>query len=124
MTSFLGAVLLVGAVIALIRVLGLFPRGWQALRASRNAFEIIKDPELADDRKESLLQCYSLSALSSFLDLLIRGAGAIVIPVALLWGLDFAGAVSLRAVLNLTASWPFLLGGTLAGVAALWLLEK
>jgi hypothetical protein len=35
--------------------------------------------------------------------------------------LEFTGVVSLKAVLDLTISWPFLLGGVLA---AFWLLEK
>ena len=56
MTSFFGAVLLVGGVIALIKVFGLFPRALQAVRTSRSAFDVMNDPELADDRKESLLQ--------------------------------------------------------------------
>jgi hypothetical protein len=121
MTSLFGAVLLVGGVIALIKIFGLFPRAWHAVRTSRNAFDVINDPELGDDRKESLLQRYSLSVLSSFLDLLIRGAGSLAIPIGLLWALEFTGVVSLKAVLDLTISWPFLLGGVLA---AFWLLEK
>ena len=86
MTSFFGALLLVAGVIALIKVSGLFPRALQAVRTSRGAFDVISDPELPDERKESLLQEYSLSLLRSFLDLLIRGAGSIAIPVATVVG--------------------------------------
>jgi len=124
MTSFFAAVLLLGGVIALIKVFGVFPRAWQALRTSRNALDVISDPGLGEDRKESLLKRYSLSVLSSCLDLLIRGAGSIAIPVGVLWGLEFFGVVSLRAVLDLTVSWPFLLGGALAGITAFCFLEK
>ena len=124
MTSFFAAVLLLGGVIALIKVFGVFPRAWQALRTSRNALDVISDPGLGEDRKESLLKRYSLSVLSSCLDLLIRGAGSVAIPVGVLWGLEFFGVVSLRAVLDLTVSWPFLLGGALAGIAAFCFLEK
>jgi hypothetical protein len=124
MTTVLGAVLLVGGMVALIKVSGLFPRALQAVRTSRGAFGVINDPQLADERKESLLQEYSLSLLKSFLDLLIRGAGSIAIPIALLWTLEFAGVLSLKAVLDLTLSWPFLLGGVIASIAVLWLLER
>jgi len=124
MTSFLGAVLLVAGMVALIKVSGLFPRALQAVRASRGAFGVMNDPELTDERKESLLQEYSLSLLKSFLDLSIRGAAAIAIPVGLLWALEWVGVVSLKAVLALTLSWPFLLGGVLAGIATFWLLES
>jgi hypothetical protein len=124
MISFLAAVLLVGGVIALIKIFGLVPRALQAVRTSRSALDVMKDPSLGDDRKESLLQRYSLSLLRSFVDLLIRGAGSIAIPVGLLWTLEFAGVLSLKAVLDLTLSWPFLLGSAIAAIAAFWLSEK
>jgi len=124
MISFSGAVLFVVGVIALIKVFGLLPRAWQAVRMSMSALAVMNDPELGDDRKESLLQGYSLSLLRSFLDLLIRGVGSIAIPVGLLWTLEFVGVLSLKAVLDLTLSWPSLLGGVIAAIAAFWLLEK
>jgi hypothetical protein len=124
MTSFFGALLLVAGVIALIKVSGLLPRALQAVRRSRSAFDVISDPQLPDERKESLLREYSLSLLRSFLDLLIRGAGSIVIPVALLWALEFAGVLSLKAVLDLTLSWPFLLGSAIAAICAFRLWGK
>lgn len=124
MTSFFGAVLLAGGVIALIKVFGLFPRALQAVRTSRSAFDVMNNPALGDDRKETLLQGYSRSLLKSFLDLLIRGAGSFVIPVGLLWGLEYAGVLSFKAVLALTLSWPFLLGSVIVALAAFWLFEK
>jgi hypothetical protein len=124
MTSFFGAVLLVIGVMALMKVFGLFPRALQAVRTSRSALEVMTDPECGDDRKESLLQGYSVSLLRSFVDLLIRGVGSMVIPVGLLWMLEFAGLLSLEAVWALTRSWAFLLGGVIAAIVAFWLLEK
>jgi hypothetical protein len=124
MISFFGAVLLVIGVIALMKAFGLLPRALQAVRTSRRALEVMHDAELGDDRKESLLQGYSLSLLRSCVDLLIRGAGSIAIPVGLLRMLEFAGLLSLEAVLDLTHSRAFLLGGVIAAIAAFWLLEK
>jgi hypothetical protein len=124
MTTFFGAVLLVGGVMALIKLFGLFPRALQALRTSRSALAVMNHSELGDDRKEALLQGYSLSLLRSFLDLLLRGAASIAIPVGLLWALEFAGVLSLRAALDLTFSWPFLLSSIIATVAAFWIFEK
>jgi hypothetical protein len=124
MTSFFGAVLLVIGVTALMKVFGLFPRALEAVRTSRNAIEVMTDPECGDERKESLLQGYSLALLGSFADLLIRGIGSIALPVGLLWVLECAGLLSLGAVLDLTRSWTFLLGCVIAATAAFWLLEK
>jgi hypothetical protein len=124
MTSFFAAILLVGGVIALIKVFGLFARAQQVLHTSRSALDVIGDPALEDDRKESLLQAYSLSLLRSFLDLLLRGIGSITIPVGLLWVLQWAGVLSLKAAWDLALSWPFLLSGAIASVAIFWFFEQ
>jgi hypothetical protein len=124
MTSLFGAVLLVVGVIALMQVFRLFPRALQAVRTSRRAFEVMNDPACGDDRKAALLQGYSLSLLRSFVDLLIRGAGAIAIPLGLLWTLECAGLLSIETVLTLTRSWAFLLGSVIAAIVAFWLLER
>jgi len=124
MTAFVGAGLFVGGVLALLHVFGLYPRAVHALRTSKSAFDVMNDPGLGDDRKESLLQEYSLSLLRSFLDLLLRGAGSIAIPVGLLWALEFAGVVSLEAILAQTLSWPLLLGSILAATVVFWPREK
>jgi hypothetical protein len=124
MTAFFGVMLLVGGMSALIKLFGLFPRALQAVRTSRSALNVMRNPELGDDHKEVLLQRYSLALLRSFLDLLMRGAGSLAIPLGLLWALEVAGVVSLKAVLALTLSWPLLLGGVFAAIAAFWLLEK
>jgi hypothetical protein len=124
MTAFVGAGLLVGGVIALLHVFGLYPRAAHVVGISKDAFNVINDPGLGDNRKESLLQEYSLSLLRSFLDLLLCGAGSIAIPVGVLWALEFAGVLSFKEVLDLTFSWPFLLGGALVAIPALRLLER
>jgi hypothetical protein len=124
MSAFLGAVLLVGGAIALFKLFGLFPIALQAVQTSRNAFTVMHDPRLGDDRKEALLQGYSLELLRRFLDLLIRGAGSIALPVGLLWMFDVVGLLSLNAVWALTLSWPFLLGSVTAAMVTFWALEK
>lgn len=124
MSSIFGMVLLVGGVIALIRLFGVFPRALQAVHISRSAFAVMNDPHLEDDRKEVLLQAHSLSLLRRFLDILIYGTGSIAIPVGLVWMLECAGLLSLRAVLALTLSWPFLLGSGIATLVVFWRLKK
>jgi hypothetical protein len=124
MISCFGALLLIVGVIALMQVFGLYPRALQVVRTSKRALEVMNDPTCGDDRKEALLQGYSLSLLRSFVDLFIRGVGSIAIPVALLWTLEFGGFLSLKAILALTRSWAFLLGGVIAAIAAFWFLEK
>jgi hypothetical protein len=124
MTAFIGAGLLVAAVVVLIKLFGLFPKALQVVYTSRSALAVMNDPALRDDHKETLLQGYSLSLLGSFLDLLLRGIGSVAIPIGVLWGLEFAGVVSLKVVLTQTLSWPVLLVGIFAAIVAFWHREK
>ena len=56
--------------------------------------------------------------------LLTAGAGlALALPAGIIWILDVLQVVSLRAVLEVTLSWQFLLGSTLVGIAA-WLFTR
>ena len=52
------------------------------------------------------------------------GAGlALALPAGIIWILDVLQVVSLRAVLDVTLSWQFLLGSTLVGIVA-WRLIR
>src|SRR5262245_46608743 len=73
---------------------------------------------------KSCCKGYSLSLLKSFLELLVLGAGSLAIPIGLLWALEVAGILSLRAVLSLSLPWPFLLGDTIVALATFWLLDR
>jgi hypothetical protein len=48
---------------------------------------------------------------------------ALALPAGVIWILDMLQVVSLRAVLDVTLSWQFLLGSTLAGIAA-WRITR
>jgi hypothetical protein len=124
MSAFVGVGLLVISVLALMKLFALGPRTLQAVRTSVSALEVMHSPGYGDDRKEVLLQAYSLSLLRAFVDLSIRGLAAVAIPVGLLWTLQYAGLLSLKAVWDLSCSWTFLLGSFITAVAAYWLLEK
>jgi hypothetical protein len=124
MTAFIGAVSLVIGVTALMKAFALGPRALHALRTSRSALAAMTDPTRGDDQKAAVLQGYSLALLRSCVDLVIRGVGAIAIPLGLLWTFECAGLLSLSAVLALMRSWVFLLVGSIAALAAFWPVER
>jgi hypothetical protein len=124
MISFIGAGLLVAGVIALLHILGLYPRAIDVVRISKGVLAVMSDPHVTDSRKELLLRKYSLSLLRSFLDISLRAAGTVGIPLAVLWMLEFAGILSLTQVVDLAVSWPFLLGSALAVVPVFWISAR
>jgi hypothetical protein len=59
-----------------------------------------------------------------FLLLTLGAALALALPAGVIWILDVLQVVSLRAVIDVTLSWQFLLGSTLVGVLAWRLTGK
>jgi len=118
-----GAIFLVVGFVALVRMFGLIRRCGEVFDLARASLAVLRNPSLDDEAKESALQSHATRLFSLFF-LLTVGAGlALALPAGIIWILDALRVVSLRAVLDCTLSWQFLLGSTLAGVAA-WRLIR
>jgi hypothetical protein len=124
MTAWLGAVLLVLGVLALCKVLGVVSRSRTAIALAQESFGVISDRGLADEQKEQLLQKNALRLFKLFAILLLAGAAAFSIPLALLWGADRLGALSWDEVLTTTLSWPFLTGTLIATTVGFVLMHR
>ena len=113
-----GAIFLVVGFVALVRIFGLVRKCGEVLDLARASLAVMRNPALDDAHKERALQSHATRLFSLFL-LLTAGAGlALALPAGMIWILDALEVVSLRAVLDVTLSWQFLLGSTLVGVAS------
>jgi len=118
-----GAIFLVVGFVALVRIFGLVRKCNEVLDLARASLAVMRNPSLDDSHKERALQSHATRLFSLFL-LLTAGAGlALALPAGMIWILDALEVVSLRAVLEVTLSWQFLLGSTLVGVAA-WRMTR
>jgi hypothetical protein len=118
-----GAIFLVIGFVALVRMFGLVRRCGEVFDLARASLAVLRNSSLDDAAKESALQSHATRLFSLFF-LLTAGAGlALALPAGIIWILDVLQVVSLRAVLDVTLSWQFLLGSTLAGIAA-WRLTR
>ena len=118
-----GAIFLVVGFVALIRIFGLVRKCGEVLDLARASLAVMRNPSLDDAHKERELQSHATRLFSLFV-LLTAGAGlALALPAGMIWILDALEVVSLRAVLDVTLSWQFLLGSTLVGVAA-WRMTR
>jgi hypothetical protein len=89
----------------------------------KSSLAVFRNPALDDDAKESALQSYARQLFALFLFLTLGAALALALPAGVIWILDVLQVVSLRAVIEVTLSWQFLLGSTLFGVLA-WRLTR
>jgi hypothetical protein len=118
-----GAIFLVVGFVVLVRVFGLTRKCGEVFDLARASLAVLRNPSLDDAAKESALQSHATRLFSLFF-LLTAGAGlALALPAGFIWILDVLQVVSLRAVLEVTLSWQFLLGSTLAGIVA-WRLIR
>jgi hypothetical protein len=118
-----GAIFLVVGFVVLVKVFGLPGKCSEVLDLARTSLAVLRNPSLDDDAKESALQSNAVKLFALFLLLTAGAALALVLPAGLIWVLDLLHVVSLRAVLELTLSWQFLLASTVVGVIA-WRLMR
>ena len=118
-----GAIFLVVGFVVLVKVFGLLKKCSEVLDLARTSLAVLRNPSLDDDAKESALQSNAMKLFTLFLLLTAGAALALVLPAGLIWVLDLLHVVSLRAVLELTLSWQFLLASTVVGVIA-WRLMR
>lgn len=120
MIAWSGAVFLVVALVILLRVFGLVDRSREVLRVTQESLAVVRNPDLSDAKKEKALQRNSLRLFKLFLVLSAGGAAALVLPLAVVWGGDRLGWISLGAVIDVTLSPVFLIGSAVFATAALF----
>jgi hypothetical protein len=119
-----GAIFLVVGFVVLVKAFGLLAKCSEVLDLARTSLAVLRNPALDDDSKESALQSNAVKLFLLFLLLTAGAALALVLPTGLIWVLDRLHVVSLRAVLELTLSWQFLLASTVVGVVAWRLMHR
>jgi uncharacterized oligopeptide transporter (OPT) family protein len=121
--SLAGAIFLVVGFVALVRMFGLIKKCGEVLDLVKSSLAVLRNPSLDDDAKEGALQSHAKQLFSLFLLLTLGAALALALPAGMIWILDVLQVLSLRAVIEVTLSWQFLLGSTLFGVVA-WRLTR
>ena len=119
-----GAIFLVVGFVALVRVFGLVRKCGHVFDLVRSSLAVLRDPSLDDDAKEGAMQRHAVRLFSLFVALTLGAALALALPAGVIWMLDVLRLVSLRAVIEVTLSWQFLLGTTLLGVLAWRLMRR
>jgi hypothetical protein len=96
----------------------------RVLVASRRATEVLRDTSLSDDEKEKHAQRASGELFMLFLLIAGSFAGALLIPVGVIWLAQKVGLVSMDAVLAMTISPVFLVAVTVVGCLAVFFWKR
>lgn len=119
LVAWLVALLLVPAFLALAHAFGLLRATRRVLAVVEQAYSTLTDDALDEDAKESALQKHAVQSLGLFAWLIAGAAGALGLPLAVIWLVDELGWLDGDAVLEVAVSWPFLLV-TLVGGILVW----
>lgn len=104
--------------------LGLVEVAAEVRHLSQRSLEVLRDSLLDDDAKEAAMQANARALFVKFIRLTLGLALALLIPIALIWGVAQTGAVSFDTVIDVSLTWPFLLGGGIFFVAVLLLGKR
>jgi len=121
--SLAGALFLVVGFVVLVRKFGLVQKSGDVFGLVKSTLEVLRNPSLDDAAKESALQSHAKQLFSLFLLLTVGAAAALALPTGVIWLLDLLRVLSLRSVIEVTLSWPFLIGTTLLAIVA-WRLTR
>ncbi len=109
MNSWIAVIALVIGFIILIRAFGLMEKSKRVFTLSADSFQAIRNSDLSDEKKESILQKNAVQLFRLFFIIAFGGAAAILIPSSLVWLCDRLGWVSFSDVLAITLSPLFLI---------------
>ncbi|QGY39213.1 hypothetical protein GM415_03435 [Pseudodesulfovibrio cashew] len=121
---YVGVAILVLGFVVLLKAFGLVDKANRTIACSKESVDIIRNPGLGDDDKEKALQANSKQLFLLFFQLTLGCAAALLLPAAVVWGLDKAGLMSFDEVVAFTLSWEFLLGTTLLIVVLFYVMRK
>ena len=84
----------------------------------------LRDALLDDDAKEAAMQVNARALFAKFIHLTLGLAFALLVPVALIWGVSLTGIVSFETVMAVSLTWPFLLAGGILFIVVLMLGKR
>ena len=116
--SLAAAFIVLGFAMILSR-LGLVALASEVRHLSQRSLNVLRDALLDDDAKEAAMQANARALFAKFIHLTLGLALALLVPVALIWGVSLTGIVSFETVMAVSLTWPFLLAGGILFIVVL-----
>ena len=118
MIEYAGAIFLVIGFVFILKISRLVEKSTRVIDISKQAVAELRNSELSDDAKESAMQSHAKRLFGLFFLITLGGVAAVVLPIAVIWGLDRLELVSIDAVMQVALSWPFFVAVTVLIVVA------
>lgn len=111
-------------VIWLSHCFGLVGHGMQVLTTTRQANAIATNPALSDQQKEIQTQQMAKALLGQFVRVLMRSAGAFMLPLIPLYALSYLNVIDIERVFSLMSSFEFIITVSLLAVIAMVMFKR
>lgn len=119
-----GALFLVVCFLGLLKLFRLIGHSRRVIEISQESFATIRDIDLAEEEKERIMQRNAVRLFGLFFVLLAGGVAALLIPVGILFVAESIGLLKLQPIIDTSMSPAFLIGTTIAGCGAYFLMSK
>jgi hypothetical protein len=114
------AVLVFLAAFSLLRVVDASRR---AMRTAQEAVAAMSDPTLSEEVRERTVQRGAISLIGSFVSIVLRGAGALLASLSVVFAFEVAGLGRAEEVIHVLSRWDVLVFSTVA-ITAGWVLRR
>lgn len=108
----------------LLKMFGLIDRSKEVISVTRHSINIVGNADLTDEEKEKALQGDAKQLFGLSFIILLGGAAAVFLPIALLWIAEFKGVLILSEVWQVAMSPIFLLSSTVISFPVLFILSR
>lgn len=85
--------------------LGLVARAGKAVESSQAAMKVMRTPELSDEEKARALQTESLSLMSTFASIALRGVLVMALATLPMWVFELLGLATVEETSHWLLSW-------------------
>lgn len=109
MISYIGAGFIIISFISIIHYFGIIEKAKDTLKVARNAFSDLQNPNLDDDAKQMASKSHAKHLLFLSIRILYGTAVALILPIVVLWAIEWFGILSVSSIITTAVSWQSLL---------------
>jgi len=124
MMTIIGGLILVLGFLLFLKLFGLVERSKKVITIAKSSMETVRSKVLDDYQKEKAMQKNAKELFVLFFIIALGSLFAVVIPLGVVWVMQYFNIVEVQEVIDLTFSWEFILASIIISVIVFWLWAK
>ncbi len=122
--TIIGGLILVLGFLLFLKLFGLVERSKKVITIAKSSMETVRSKVLDDYQKEKAMQKNAKELFVLFFIIALGSLFAVVIPLGVVWVMQYFNIVEVQEVIDLTFSWEFILASIIISGIVFWLWAK